>query len=1100
MVCMARVESVKALTASVDRDLTRLWVVDSGSERHLSCRRDWFEDFIPHPISVKGVGGGIIREMGGHGSIRIPCLVFGKKTILHLRDVVYSPSAGVNLVSTGCLTIAKVDVLHKEDWVQLSKAEFCIRGRRVGTGLYFLDTCDSYDNITTLVACHISDETTLETWHKRMGHTSEQNLKRVAKQVDGMDLDAPPPKSHLCESCVMGKCKNNPHKGHLRQATRVNEIIHTDVIGPFKVAGTNRARYIITFLDDFTNYSEVFLMEFKSDAVSCFKKYFNANISKGPFGSVHSDNGGEYLAHELQSFFNQEGIQWETSCPYTPQQNGRSERLGQDLQTKGAALQYEASNYGEIPAKFWPEFIRTANHLRNFLVLSRQGTTAFQAHEGERPNLSHIRVIGCHAYALNHKAKKLDPRAIKCRLLGYEGNSIYRLLTPDNKVVRHSSVHFDERLVAESAPKRQRVSEECSERGEMNSASSEPPSFDTPGPRSSCAPNGVLSTTSPRINPPPELQLQNGEKQVMTAPGIWETAIQVEDRTAIEIPGHLHNPHFRVNFQRCLLTTALLCKESDDLSEPESYEDLMNPENFPNDIREKYEGGMTDEFDSLIENHTWELVPPPSGYQKKVLRGKWVYKIKRGANGEITRYKARWVVRGFEQQEGIDYHETFASVVKPMSYKTLFALAAAKDLEIEQMDVKTAFLYGDIDEEIYVEQPPGFDDGTGRVCRLNKGLYGLKQAPRIWYTTLATFLKSLGYHAINSDSGIFRKGRTYVAVYVDDLLIVGPSKAEIQSLKDALNQKFKMTDLGPCAYYLGMEVSRDRPRRVLRLSQRGYLEKVLKEFKCWRTDARTIPMRVDHRLDAAPPEYSASNVFKKKYQSAVGSLMYAMLGTRPDIAFAVSMVSRFAHNPTETHWKAVEQIFGYLNKTIDFELVFRGDLKPLTGYSDADWAGDLATSRSTGGYAFNLGSATLSWSSKRQPTVALSSCEAEYMAQTQAAKEAIWLRGLKQDLDPDDTSTATIIFCDNQAAISLAKNFNFSTRAKHIKHGHRFVNQAIEEKEIELQYINTKRQVADGFTKALPKDSFQNFCRGLGLESSSGYLQLSKKRLRKEDN
>ena len=402
----------------------------------------------------------------------------------------------------------------------------------------------------------------------------------------------------------------------------------------------------------------------------------------------------------------------------------------------------------------------------------------------------------------------------------------------------------------------------------------------------------------------------------------------------------------------------------------------------------------------MIENHTWELAPPPSGYQKKALRGKWVYKIKRGANGEITRYKARWVVRGFEQQEGIDYHETFASVVKPMNYKTLFALAAAKDLEIEQMDVKTAFLYGDIDEEIYIEQPPGFDDGTGRVCRLKKGVYGLKQAPRIWYNTLATFLKSLGYYPINSDSGIFRKGGTYVAVYVDDLLIVGPSKTEIQALKAALNGKFKMTDLGPCAYYLGMEVSRDRCRRVLRLSQRGYVEKVLREFGYWRTDFRTIPMRVDHRLEAAPPEYAASNVFKKKYQSAVGSLMYAMLGTRPDLAFAVSMVSRFAHNPTGTHWKAVEHIFGYLNKTLDFELVFRGELRPLVGCSDADWAGDLSTSRYTGGYAFNLGSATLSWSSKRQPTVALSSCEAEYMAQTQAAKEAIWLRSLKQDLDP----------------------------------------------------------------------------------------------------
>jgi transposase InsO family protein len=774
MVCMAHIGSIQVQT-SMHRDLTQLWVVDSGSEKHLSCRRDWFEDdFVSHPISIKAVGGGIISEQGGHGTIRIPCTAFGKKVTLHLSDVTYSPSCGVNLVSTGCITSKGIRVVMENDWVQFEKEKFRIRGRKVGSGLYFLDTIDQYENITTLVAHHISDDTTVEKWHKRMGHASENTLKKIAAQVDGMDLDAPKPKDHLCKGCVMAKCKNNPHKGHLKRATRVNEIIHTDVMGPWRVLGTGRARYVISFLDDFTGYSEVYFMEFKSESLNCFKKYYNANISKGPFGSVHSDNGGEYLQGELQSFFNQEGIVWETSCPYTPQQNGRAEKLGQDLQIKGTALRYEASSYGDIPEKFWPEFVRTANYLRNLQALSREGITAFQAHQGEKPDVSHLRIIGCNAYALNHEARKLDPRAIKCRLLGYEGNHIYRLLSPNGKVIRHSSVHFDERISDEPTTKRLRLHEECPERGDVEVVSSEPPSFDTSTPELLQPPDNTTRTSHSRVttqsnssysasaqsmtragNQP---SLQHGEKRVMVAPGIWETAIQVEDRAAIDIPNHLHNPHFRVNFQRCLLTTALLCKESDDLSEPQSYEDLMNPDNFPDDIREKYEGGMTDEFNSLNENHTWDLVPPPSGYQKKVLRGKWVYKIKRGANGEIIRYKARWVVRGFEQQEGIDYHETFASVVKPMSYKTLFALAAAKDLEIEQMDVKTAFLYGDIDEEIYVEQPPGFDDGTGRVCRLNKGLYGLKQAPRIWYTTLATFLKSTVYKHVQSRSLVLASG------------------------------------------------------------------------------------------------------------------------------------------------------------------------------------------------------------------------------------------------------------------------------------------------------------------------------------------------------
>ncbi|KAJ0124118.1 Uncharacterized protein HZ326_31466, partial [Fusarium oxysporum f. sp. albedinis] len=189
---------------------------------------------------------------------------------------------------------------------------------------------------------------------------------------------------------------------------------------------------------------------------------------------------------------------------------------------------------------------------------------------------------------------------------------------------------------------------------------------------------------------------------------------------------------------------------------------------------------------------------------RKALRGKWVFKLKRGENGQVLRYKARFVVRGFEQREGIDFNETFASVVKPMSYKMIFAIAAALDLELEQMDVKTAFLYGLVTEEIYVEQPEGFDDGSGRVCKLLRALYGLKQAPRVWYETLSTFLATLGFKPLLSDMGVFVKGHTFIAVYVDDLLIAGPSKDEIVAVKQALCNKFKMTDLGPCKYYLGM--------------------------------------------------------------------------------------------------------------------------------------------------------------------------------------------------------------------------------------------------------------------------------------------------------
>lgn len=237
------------------------------------------------------------------------------------------------------------------------------------------------------------------------------------------------------------------------------------------------------------------------------------------------------------------------------------------------------------------------------------------------------------------------------------------------------------------------------------------------------------------------------------------------------------------------------------------------------------------------------------------------------------------------------------------------------------------------------------------------------------------------------------------------------------------------------------------------------------------------------KFHAAQEDHVATEASRLAYQSAVGSLMYAMLGTRPDIAFAVSVVSRYASNPDESHWKAVKRIFRYLNGTRDWHLVFRGDLKPLTGYTDADWAGDQDTRRSTSGYVFDVGSAAISWSSKRQPTVALSSCEAEYMGQTQATKEAVWLRGLLNELNPSAKCTqAVVLFCDNQGAMALAKNPQFHARSKHIDIQHHYVREQVTAGNVALEFVPTDKQVADGLTKALAKDKFERFRQLVGLE------------------
>ena len=364
-----------------------------------------------------------------------------------------------------------------------------------------------------------------------------------------------------------------------------------------------------------------------------------------------------------------------------------------------------------------------------------------------------------------------------------------------------------------------------------------------------------------------------------------------------------------------------------------------------------------EEFASLIDNNTWDLVEPP--HHQKILLGKWVFKYKRGISGKILRYKARWVAKGYEQQFGIDYDQTFASVVKPMSYKALFAIAASLDLEIEQMDVKTAFLYGLVEEDIYIQQPTGLGDNSGRVCKLNKALYGLKQSPRVWYKTLFDFLVSKVFKAINANNSVFQRDTSYIAVYVDDLLLIGPNSIVLHEIKLELANRFSMTDLGPVAFYLGMSITRDRQNRTLRIGQQAYLSEAIRNAGVWDAICATTPME-STRLEPAEDGYFAEPGFKALYQSHVGTLMYAMLGSRPDIAFSVSCVSRYASNPTPKHMIAVLRIFKYLHGTLTHQLTYRGDLAALSGYSDSDWAGDVATSRSTSGFVFNIGSGAIS--------------------------------------------------------------------------------------------------------------------------------------------
>ena len=518
--------------------------------------------------------------------------------------------------------------------------------------------------------------------------------------------------------------------------------------------------------------------------------------------------------------------------------------------------------------------------------------------------------------------------------------------------------------------------------------------------------------------------------------------------------------------------------------DPKTYAEAMSRPDA-----EQWKAACAEELLAFAKAELYDEVERPRN--RKVVDCKWVFKIKRGADGEILRYKARLVAKGFTQVEGVDYTDTFAPVSKFASIRTLLALAAKHNLDIHQMDVKSAFLNGELEEEIYMEPPPGFRKDKSTVWRLWKSLYGLKQASREWYKKFRSLFEDLGYTRSNADHAVFYKRNEsgeliIVAVYVDDMLIFGKGKDVIKRVKHELGVPYEMTDLGEAHWILGMEVLNDQARRTITLSQRRFIEDILETQGMSNCRPVSTPMAANQKL----PKLDAPEVDEKAYQSALGSLMYVMLGTRPDIAFAVGALSKHAACPGKEHWNALMRVYKYLRGTTDRPLVYDGSPScpnggALLGYTDADWASDINDRRSVSGYTFLLSNAAVSWQSKKQASVAQSSTEAEYIALAAATKEALWIRTFLSEIYGTTYDavggTGTLLLADNQSAMALAKNSTFHDRTKHIAVRHHFIRDEIEEQRIRVEYIPTGDQVADVLTKALPREKHEKFSAGLGL-------------------
>jgi len=489
------------------------------------------------------------------------------------------------------------------------------------------------------------------------------------------------------------------------------------------------------------------------------------------------------------------------------------------------------------------------------------------------------------------------------------------------------------------------------------------------------------------------------------------------------------------------------------LSEPTSYRDAIH--------HQEWQHAMAEEIAALERTRTWDLVPIPA--HVRPITCKWVYKVKTRSDGSLERYKASLVARGFQQEHGRDYDETFALVAHMTTVRTLLAVASVREWSISQLDVKNAFLNGELREEVYMQPPPGYSVPEGMVCRLRRSLYGIKQAPRAWFQNFASVVSAVGFSACTHDPTLFvhtsSRGRTLI-LYVDDMIITGDDPQFIVFVKARLSEQFLMSDLGPLRYFLGIEVS-STPQGFY-LFQEKYIQDLLDRASL--TDHRTVetPMELNVHLRTTDGEFLADPT---RYRHIVGSLVY--LGViRPDISYAVHILSQFVSALTKLHYSHLLRVLRYLRGTISRRLFFpRSSSLQLQAYSDAIWASDSSDRRSLSAYCVFLGGSLIAWKTKKQVAVSRSSAEAELRALALVTAEVTWLRWLLEDFGVS-VSVPTPLLSDSTGAISIARDPVKHELTKHIGVDASYTRAQVQDDVITLQYVPSEFQLADFFTKA----------------------------------
>lgn len=1119
-----------AYTVADGAEFLDTWIHDSGCSQHLTCQREWFIEFKDHKQPVHIADRSKVYSVG-IGTVQLEALVQGEWKTIHLKNVLYVPQM-LNLFSEAMVVKRGFTVVsnmrgatfYNEDGEE-DISSFLIDGKFIM----------NFRPLRAEAMATMSQKDHSMMWHARLGHVNIDAIVNSSKVIDGIENVTRA--KFFCEDCNVNKMTRLPYPSRdpSERNFKPGECAWMDIAGKFPTPSLGGSQYFLLIKDDATGFRKVNFLKVKSEAASCVENYIEwiERQTGNKVKFLRSDCGGEFSGKAFKSFLAKKGITLQQTVPHCPQSRGRIER---EIRTIKDQARCNLNSIPGVPRKLWAEAVAAAVYIRNRLCDTQSSSmTSYEAIFGKRPQLGHVRMFGCDCYAHLPTATGWDPRAKKVMLCGYDPSStnyrVYDQKTDKIQIVRN--VRFNEPIRLESSI----IKSTCDQSTETEVTVKEEPD-DNVADDNSDGQNDEVNNDEVNNS---DVTLDNVDEEEPLIDTSFEDAedtqtIQIVDasehcrdltnliNTHTELsrggqsssgqssvqaevnpsPVNVENVNSRTESTRVLRTNP---KQVAPYQHPHCTDanvvyiepSILVPKTYSQAIMSEdalqWHDSMEEEFNNLMKHNVFTLIPKSQvPHDRKVLKGRWVYRLKHNEDGSIKRFKSRYVLKGYEQVPGRDFNDTWAPVCRHESVRILFSLAVSRNLQIGQFDIVGAFLNGELDEELYMTQVEGFESQKhpDHVAKLNRALYGIKQGPACWNKTFTQHLRSLGFHQSQHDPCVFIGGgayreHLYLCIYVDDALIFSSSTERIKQIMAQVEQRFEMK-IEPATNFIGFSIFRDvdygevnndkvNSGKVISitLSQHSYVRDVLQQFNMEDAISTNVPFQPG--IDF----YSDEEITNFPYRQAIGSLLYLSCLTRPDIAFHVSFLSRFLDKPKKVHVNAVKYILRYLKSTANLGIQFthQNDRDLITGYSDADWATDNLDRKSVSGYVFMCNGGPISWRSQRQPIVSLSSTESEYIALSCAAQEAIWLGSFLEEFSIETRPIPIMV--DNSSSIKLAENPMFHKRSKHIDLRFHFTRELVKKKVISVEKISTKEQLADPLTKPLQRQDLERHRKNLGL-------------------